>query len=175
MSARKNGYANEPGFLNGFTEQERDAIVPTENVTNGNALDGGTIRSTDLVYLLSEEELSWLTEADVNIRTKPTAQAVSQDQTAWYNLFSLELGVDAYYWWLREPVPDMASNCYVVDNGYTSGVIRNDKTAGLEGIGVRPVVRVDTKKITLSYVKTEGSEAGRTEVSEESAADRHKE
>lgn len=53
MSSHKNGYASEPGFLTGFTQQERDAIVPTENVTNGNALDGGEVRSTDLVYLLS--------------------------------------------------------------------------------------------------------------------------
>ena len=90
----------------------------------GNVLDGGEIRSTDLVYLLSEEELSWLVEADVNIRARPTAQAVRQDQTTWYNMYSLELGIEAYYWWLREPVPDTASNCYVVDIGYRSRLLR---------------------------------------------------
>ena len=166
MAACKNGYANEPGFLNGFTEQEREAIVPTEHVTNGNALDKEEIPSTDLVYLLSQEELSWLMEADVSIRAKPTAQAIEQDQTAWYNMWSLELGVDAYYWWLREPVPDMASNCYVVDNGYTARVLRDDKEAGLEGIGVRPVVKVDTRKITLSPKGAEGNEAEKQEESE---------
>lgn len=155
MSAHKNGYANEPGFLNGFTKQERDAIVPTEHTTNGNALDGGEITSTDLVYLLSEEELSWLMEADVSIRAKPTRQAVEQDQTAWYNMFSLELGIEAYYWWLREPVPDMASNCYVVDIGYKARLLRDDKAAGLEGYGVRPAVKVDSRKITLQQKKTE--------------------
>ncbi len=149
MSSHKNGYASEPGFLTGFTQQERDAIVPTENVTNGNALDGGEVRSTDLVYLLSEDELSWLVEADVSIRAKPTPQAVEQDQTTWYNMYSLELGIEAYYWWLREPVPDMASNCYVVDIGYRSSLLRGDKAAGLEGFGVRPAVRVDTGKIEL--------------------------
>lgn len=159
MSAHKNGYVNEPGFLNGFTRQERDAIVPTENVTNGNALDGGEISSTDLVYLLSEEELLWLVEADVNIRAKPTAQAVEQDQTAWYNMFSLELGIEAYYWWLREPVPGTASNCYVVDIGYKSRLLRDDKAVGLEGYGVRPAVRVDTRKITLQDKEPESSES----------------
>ncbi len=150
MSSHKNGYASEPGFLNGFTREEREAIVPTENVTNGNVLDGGEIRSTDLVYLLSEEELSWLVEANVNIRARPTAQAVRQDQTTWYNMYSLELGIEAYYWWLREPVPDTASNCYVVDIGYRSRLLRGDKAVGLEGFGVRPAVKVDTGKITLS-------------------------
>ena len=102
------------------------------------------------VYLLSEEELSWLVEADVNIRARPTAQAVRQDQTTWYNMYSLELGIEAYYWWLREPVPDTASNCYVVDIGYRSRLLRGDKAVGLEGFGVRPAVKVDTGKITLS-------------------------
>jgi len=167
MSNHKNGYANEPGFLAGFTKQEREAIVPTENVTNGNALDGGEIHSTDLVYLLSQEELSWLIEADVNIRTKPTAQAIEQDQTGWYDMFSLELGVDAYYWWLREPVPDMTSNCYVVDNGYTSRLLRSDKPVGIEGIGVRPVMKVDTTKITLQQEELENSVVEKTEESSE--------
>lgn len=166
MSSHKNGYANEPGFLNGFTRQEREAIVPTENVTNGNALDGGKISSTDLVYLLSEEELSWLIEADVNIRAKPTAQAIEQDQTAWYQMFSLELGIEAYYWWLREPVPDTASNCYVVDIGYKSRLLRGDKAVGLEGYGVRPAVKVDTRKITLLNKVPENNESGESEESD---------
>lgn len=159
MSSHKNGYASEPGFLNGFTQQEREAIVPTENITNGNALDGGEIASTDLVYLLSEDELSWLVEADVSIRAKPTAQAVEQDQTTWYNMYSLELGVEAYYWWLREPVPDMSSNCYVVDIGYSARLLRSDKAVGLEGFGVRPVVKIDTNKITLVCEEPAGSKA----------------
>ncbi|MDE6054094.1 MAG: hypothetical protein K2G55_10095, partial [Lachnospiraceae bacterium] len=139
--------------------QEKGAIVPTENITNGNALDGGEVCSTDLVYLLSEEELSWLVEADVNIRAKPTAQAVEQDQTSWYNMYSLEFGIEAYYWWLREPVPDTASNCYVVDIGYKSRLLRDDKAVGLEGIGVRPVVRVDTRKISLPQKEPESRES----------------
>lgn len=163
MSSHKNGYASEPGFLRGFTQEERDAIVPTENVTNGNALDGGEVRSTDLVFLLSEEELSWLDEADVNIRAKPTAQAIEQDQTTWYNMYSLQLGVEAYYWWLREPVPDTASNCYVVDIGYKPGLLRSDKAVGLEGFGVRPAVKVDTRKVTLPDRQPEGGTAEETE------------
>lgn len=175
MCDHKNGYADEPGFLRGFTEQEREAIVPTENVTNPNALYGEAVSSTDLVYLLSEEELSWLTEADVSIRAKPTKQAVEQDQTTWYYNYSLQFGVEAYYWWLREPVPDMASNCYIVDNGYKARLLRADKAAGLEGIGVRPVVRVDTKKIALTYMGYEKDETGKTEAAAGTKADSQEE
>lgn len=103
--------------------------------------------------------MSWLTEANVNIRTSPTAEAVEQDQTSWYDVFSLQFKVEAYYWWLREPVPDTASNCYIVNNGYTSKLLRDDMPVGLEGIGVRPVVKIDTKKITLSYRKSESSDS----------------
>ena len=121
----KNGYASEAGFLTGFTAQEREAILPTEHRTNGNACDSGPVSSTDLVYLLSEEELSWLMEADVSIRTKPTALAAEQDQTKWYKMFSLDYGIDAYYWWLRDPVPEKSSNCYYVSNRYT-GVLLSE-------------------------------------------------
>lgn len=149
MCAKKNGYASEPGFLTGFTAKERASILPTKHVTNGNARDGGQVESTDLVYLLSEEELSWMMEADVSIRTKPTPQAAEQDQAKWYKMFSLDFGIEMYYWWLRDPVPDMSSNCYYVSNGYTSALLR-DMEAGAEGVGIRPVVCVDTKKIALS-------------------------
>ncbi|MDE6621774.1 MAG: hypothetical protein K2K74_15065 [Lachnospiraceae bacterium] len=174
MSEEKNGYVSEPGFLNGFTVQEREAIVPTENVTNGNALDGEEVHSTDLVYLLSEEELAWLMEADVSIRTKPTEQAIEQDQTHWYNMHSLDFGVEEYYWWLREPVSDMSSNCYMVDNGYTARLLRN-MPAGAEGIGVRPAVKVDTKKITLSSNECESGESKETEESGDLRVDRQEE
>ena len=144
----KNGYASEAGFLTGFTVQEREAILPTVHLTNGNACAGGPVSSTDLVYLLSEEELSWLMEADVSIRTKPTALAVEQDQTKWYKMFSLDFGIDAYYWWLRDPVPEKSSNCYYVSNGYT-GALLSEMEAGAEGVGIRPALCVDTKKLAL--------------------------
>lgn len=175
MSEHKNGYANEPGFLKGFTVQEREALVATENVTKPNALGTEEVHSTDLVYLLSQDELSWLIEADVNIRAKPTAQAVDQDQTSWYNMFSLQFGVEEYLWWLREPVEGMASNCYIVDNGYTSRLLRDDKPVGLEGIGVRPVVKVDTQKIALSYIEGENIEAEKTKESGASEVNRSEE
>lgn len=146
MSEAKNGYIEEPGFLTGFTEQEKDAIVPTQHLTNGNALDKEPVESTDLVYLLSEDELSWLAEANVNIYAKPTSQAIEQDETSWYRAFSTEVGVESYYWWLREPVPDKSSKCFMVNNGYNSEKLV-DMDVGVEGFGVRPVIKINTKKI----------------------------
>ena len=146
MSDAKNGYIEEPGFLTGFTEQEKDAIVPTQHLTNGNALDREPVESTDLVYLLSEEELSWLEEANVNIYAKPTSQAIEQDETSWYRAFSTEVGVESYYWWLREPVPDKSSKCFMVNNGYNAEKLV-DMDVGVEGFGVRPVIKINTKKI----------------------------
>lgn len=146
MSEAKNGYIEEPGFLTGFTEQEKNAIVPTQHLTNGNALDQEPVESTDLVYLLSKEELSWLEEANVNIYAKPTSQAIEQDETSWYRAFSTEVGVESYYWWLREPVPDKSSKCFMVNNGYNAEKLV-DMDVGVEGFGVRPVIKINTKKI----------------------------
>lgn len=158
MSERKNGYLNEPGFLAGFTDKEKAAIIPTQHTTNGNALDKEPIETTDLVYLLSEEELSWLKEADVNVYAMPTEQALEQDETSWYTMFSLEFGVEPYIWWLREPVPDKASRCYMVDNGYRSELLRTME-AGAEGFGIRPVVKVNTKKLRDLGYNSSGSSA----------------
>ena len=146
MSEAKNGYIEEPGFLTGFTEQEKDAIIPTQHLTNGNALDREPVESTDLVYLLSEEELSWLEAANVNIYAKPTSQAIEQDETSWYRAFSTEVGVETYYWWLREPVPDKSSKCFMVNNGYNAEKLV-DMDVGVEGFGVRPVIKINIKKI----------------------------
>ena len=42
---------------------ERAVIVDTKNVSQGNALIGGTIETTDKVYLLSVDELKWFENA----------------------------------------------------------------------------------------------------------------
>lgn len=58
MAEKKNGYQNEAGFLYGFTQEKRDAIVETELVTKGNALsETGSVTTYDRVWLLSLEEL----------------------------------------------------------------------------------------------------------------------
>lgn len=146
LAEMKNGYAQEEGFLTGFTEQEKKAIIPTTNITKGNGLDKEPVESTDLVWLLSQDELVWLKEADVKLYVRPTEQAIMQDATNYYRIFSLEYGVEEYHWWIRDPVPGKSSKCYLVDNGYHSDLLQVTE-AGVSGFGVRPVIKVDTGKL----------------------------
>lgn len=138
MSDMKNGYDNEAGFLYGFTNEEKAAIVETETET------AGTV-TNDKVFLLNLEELEWMKEANVSILTKPTEAAVDQDATKWYSGYSLDYGVENYFWWLREPDKDSASKCYMVTNGLTSD-ITTTQIVGTEGFGIRPALTVDVQK-----------------------------
>lgn len=149
MAEKKNGYQNEAGFLYGFTQEERDAIVETELVTKGNALsETGSVTTYDRVWLLSLEELSWFDDAGMRKFTSPTDAAVEQDQSLWYIVDYNTYGVECLSWWLREPETEAASLCYLVDNGYTERVIRQEN-AGLEGFGVRPALTVDLRLVTF--------------------------
>ena len=149
MAEKKNGYQNEAGFLYGFTQEERDAIVETELVTKGNALsETENVTTYDRVWLLSLEELSWFDDAGMRKFTSPTDAAVEQDQSFWYILDYNTYGAECLSWWLREPETGAASLCYLVDNGYTENVIRQEN-AGLEGFGVRPALTVDLRLVTF--------------------------
>lgn len=156
MAEKKNGYQNEAGFLHGFTQEERDAIVETQIVTNGNALsESETVTTYDRVWLLSAEELAWFDEAGISKLASPTDAAVEQDQSFWYIVDYDAYGVEYLSWWLREPVAEAGSLCYLVDNGYRDNVVRQEN-AGLEGFGVRPALTVD-----LRYVTFRGGESGK--------------
>ena len=91
------------------------------------------------------DELEWLKEADVNFLTKPTEAAAEQDATKWYSGYSLDYGIDHYFWWLREPKEDSASQCYVVSNGLTSD-LTTTQIVGTEGFGIRPAITIDIRK-----------------------------
>lgn len=142
MSEKKNGYQNEPGFLYAFTKEELNAIIETENVTNANALSSENVITQDRVYLLSLEELEWFDEAGISKLAVPTAEAVEQDMSKWYQIEVTEYGIDEYNWWLREPVEDSAGSGYLVGNGYVTDNIRQ-ASVGLEGFGIRPAMTVD--------------------------------
>lgn len=135
MSSLLNGYDTEAGFLNGFTEKEQEAICIASQVTNG-------VSTEDKVFLLSSEELVWLQEADVNKNATPTALALEQDKTDWYEIYALELGVEDYFWWLRDKNAENHYEVYVVGNSY-SGKNLKAQSAGLEGYGVRPAIVLD--------------------------------
>ncbi len=157
MAEKKNGYQNEAGFLYGFTQEERDAIVETELVTKGNALsETETVTTYDRVWLLSLEELSWFDDAGMRKFASPTEAAIEQDQSLWYILDYNTYGVECLSWWLREPETEAASLCYLVDNGYTERVVRQEN-AGLEGFGVRPALTVDLRLVTFRGEESGGN------------------
>lgn len=102
MSEKKNGYSNEAGFLHGFTEEEKAVLRETQVLTIGNVLmDSWGTETKDRVFLLSQEELEWFGEADISLYAVPTDYALEQDQTGWYEGYSLSLGVKEYPWLLR--------------------------------------------------------------------------
>ncbi len=142
MSELSNAYNTEIGFLNSFTEEELAAILTTEVVT-GNDI------TYDKVYLLAEEELSMLEEADVSRYAKPTAAAKAQDKSAWYQLYVNEYGVADHYWWLRTADESAASSAKLVTNSLESGTVVS-RSVGLEGYGIRPVMMLDPGAAALT-------------------------
>lgn len=149
MAEHKNGYQNEAGFLHGFTKEELAAIVETENITQSNPLfDADTITTTDLVYLLSLEELQWFDDAKISKFALPTQAAVEQDESNWYLLDYNDFHIEECAWWLREPVAGTSSKCYLVGNGYTDELLRQENV-GLEGFGIRPALTVDLRKVNF--------------------------
>lgn len=154
MSEKKNGYSNEAGFLHGFTEEERAVLKETQVLTIGNVLmDSWGTETMDRVFLLSQEELEWFGEADIGLYAVPTEYALAQDQTGWYEGYSLSLGVQEYPWLLRDPAADSTSGCRAVGNGngYRAGESPFDTLdrieAGVEGFGIRPAVCVDRQAL----------------------------
>lgn len=137
MADLTNGYDTEPGFLNGFSEAERNAVLATKVETNG-------VTTEDKVFLLSKEELSLLEFADVTKYPVPTAEAIAADSSGWYQIYSLDYGVQDHYWWLRDGEESVKNACegYVVGNSYMEGEILS-KSVGLEGFGIRPAMRID--------------------------------
>lgn len=136
MSALKNGYHKEPGFLSYFTEEEQRDILLTKVETNGKVTE-------DKVFLLASEELKWLEEANVSRLAVPTVSALEQDKTDWYESYALELGVEDFYWWLRDSDGKTGYQAYMVCNSYCQEEIRVE-SVGLEGYGIRPVITIQT-------------------------------
>lgn len=136
MSALKNGYHKEPGFLSYFTEEEQKDILLTKVETNGKVTE-------DKVFLLASGELVWLEEANVSLLAIPTESALEQDKTDWYENYALELGVEDFYWWLRDGDGKTGYRAYIACNSYSQEEIRTE-SVGLEGYGIRPVLTIRT-------------------------------
>lgn len=135
MSEKKNGYNTEAGFLRSFSKTEAAAVLTSSVETNG-------VTTEDKVFLLSTDELHLLDEADVSTYAVPTESAAKQDQSGWYKLNINEYSINDHYWWLRDPDLTTGSQVYLVNISYAGDKVIS-RSAGLEGYGVRPVMRID--------------------------------
>lgn len=138
MSEKKNGYDKEPGFLNGFTDEEKAIIIPTPITTNNVDMN---VTTDDLVFLLSKDELELLSAADVSIAAKPTEKAVELDKSGWYASYSKSYNVDDHYWWLRDNGGEAGYEGYLVCNSYAENKVIS-YPVGVEGFGIRPAMKI---------------------------------
>ena len=145
MSELKNGYHKEQGFLSYFTEEEQKDILVTKVVTNGKETE-------DKVFLLSSEELKWLEEANVSRLAVPTGYALEQDKADWYENYVLELGIEDFYWWLRDGSEANGYQAYMVCSSISQEEIRAE-SVGLEGYGIRPVLTIRTDSANVQRIE----------------------
>ena len=143
MSELKNAYDNEPGFLTNFTQKELEAIKTTVIETKGNILASEKVVVTeDKVYLLASEDLELFKKADLNMLTKPTEECLEQDMTQWYDNGVIDGKTEMYFWWLRDPVEEFSSECYLVGTELREQKLYK-QSVGIEGFGIRPAITVD--------------------------------
>ena len=119
MADRMNGYNTEPGFLYGFTDDEKNILTEVGNKTKEYyKTNGKEIVSKDKVYLLTKADIDDFEKAGISIYASPTDAAVKNNESSYYKEYKDMLHMDEYYWWLREPVEGTPYKCYFVTSGY---------------------------------------------------------
>lgn len=122
-----NPYNNEPGFLNNFSEEFKNAIVSTSLKTARHSLDGGGSEIvTSKIFLASTTEVGLANEAGIAEGTKfpifdgdesrkayPTAETVSKSN---YSSKSLTTTI-SWWWWLRTPYTSRSYDARIVNGG----------------------------------------------------------
>ncbi len=154
MADHRNGYHLEAGFLSHFTDEELAAIKETNVETAGNSLtDSDTITTKDKVFLLSKDELHWLTDAGIGLFTGPTNEAANINEDTFYKEYCLEVfKTTSSPWWLRDPLENTVSECYLVSHGAKPDRNYENALAAVEGYGIRPAMTID---LTSDCIKSE--------------------
>lgn len=155
-----NEYDAFPGFLNGFTADEKAAICDT-TITYGKASvdGGGTATVTDKVFPLSCTEMGLsgdhvcgtkfsIYSGDSARIAKPTAEAVSNSE---YTNSSLNTS-SGWHYWLRDAY---ASYSYSVRLVHTSGSL-NGRNAYYGNRGARPALNLSSSISISSTTDSDG-------------------
>ena len=133
-----NSYDTEAGFLTNFTEEEKNAIVPT----NHGDYD-------DLIYILSSDELKFFSIAGMHYYAEPTEAFLKIDENiGYYQSFSELYGTKNYYYWLRDNDGQKASETYIALTEIEEDTKFIPYSVGAYAYGVRPVVKVSAEELT---------------------------
>lgn len=146
-AAGSNAYDTEEGFLHTFTEEELALIVPTINETRANShsenVKDGMITTTDLIYLLSSDELSMFKDAKFKMYAAPSWSCQYEDENVGtYEQFRDMYNTDNYYWWLRDNAGDKINEVYLACTEVEDDVKFVPQSVGAYPYGVRPAVTV---------------------------------
>ena len=158
-----NEYEAEAGFLNGFEQDFRDALLnDTITVAKSSTDGGGSEQITRKVRLLTRTEVfgdtengtaegtQWPIFTDNNSRLAyPTAEAVSKSEYKTSGLSSSQ----PWWWWLLTPY---AGNADIVRYVYFDGHLYNDY-AWYGGDGVRPALFLAPDTLVSDTTDTDGA------------------
>ena len=150
VSDAEGAYDAEAGFLSAFSEEELALLAEYEPESG----------CYDSVFLLSEEELDWLEEADISLYAKPSEALLASGQwNGYYESYS-DLTQGYWQWWLRDACTEaecrdrsLTSYTYqsfcdvkLVVTGYeyeTLGSYVYYGFANIASYGIRPAIAVD--------------------------------
>lgn len=147
----KNAYADDEGFLNGFSEKFKNALLSTSLKVGLNQLDGGGSETvTDKIFLASATELGVqaalapavegiklsLFNDGTNIPTTVTAKCVEDNE---YENENIAVGLN-WRWWLRTGTTNTDDCDWVcLINNTTSVTSASVGSASGYEIGIRPL------------------------------------
>ena len=159
-----NPYDSEAGFLNGFSENMKNALLSVVKRTAKNTVtDGGSYEDvTSKVFLLSETEVGLGNENGVAEGTQysyfnsnsariayPTAEAVSNSNYTNSSLASSK----AWYYWLRTPNASNSCNVRIVNSDGT--LIYDYAYCGYNG--VRPACSIPSSILVSDEADSDGA------------------
>ena len=155
-------YASRPGFLNGFTDDEKAAILSTTIRVVKPSADGGSYEDVvRKVFLPSTTEVGLSNENSIaegaawGYYTSDTARIGYVTQQCFSNTPSSSKPsskTTAWYWWLRTP---HCSNAYYARTVYTAGSL-DYFNAYYGNYGVRPALNLSSSLLVSDSTDADG-------------------
>lgn len=162
----KNAYANEAAFLAGFTEKERNAILPTTITAMSSRFEGlSTDRMTDKVFLLSFMELGGTAEEGMDQSGSPlrlftgnmnNEASCTPEAKSNYQATNMASGPSNAYW-TRSAILNPSSNgarvALVGSTGHVGGL---SDSAYNPRFGLRPAINLSASMYVSDNPDSDG-------------------